>query len=504
MENSTQKAIWRRSEDVQTILTECSKDLILPDSYPDIQKILYTDGTLLPERSYVDNRRFVSGGNLVCKVLFADENGEPHTVSFTLEYSASVPVNEEVGEAMVSAEEILKSVSARALNPRKLGLRGKIEIIPRIFYEIDAGPQFSADIDETSIEKRIKVIDFWKISRISERSIEASEDLSLPGDAALQEIIFSNLKMNTPSCEALQGSIRFTGEAILELLYRTSDGALRFVELPIPFHSSIDADVTPDALCMVKLMPQAISVVPAEDATGEAHGIELDFSYTVSAWIAQPASCAQVIDCYSVACATRTEEGSATIVDRLRKTEQQQRRMLSAPSEGMKKCMKSFANVYVDSREKSEGDLILHCIAEVILLGVDENGTLKTLTLTEAFPWTIEDCEEASVCINATADPVTEAEEVKLSMTVTADILAWQKSEAGYVSALETAPEQNEKRRGSVTLCYPTAGEGIWDIAKRYRLPQSVLLAANTVTEGALPQVLLIPGERKAIFSKMI
>lgn len=500
----TQMTIWRRAVDLQTIRTECSKDFILPDSYPDIRKILYTEGTLCPERSYIDNARFVSGGTLICKVLFSDENDELHTVAFTLEYSAASPCIEESGEAMVSAEESLAGVSTRALNPRKLGIKGKIDIIPRICYECDAGPQIAGEIDEASIEKRIKVLPYWQICRVSERSLEASEDLTLPSDASLQEIIYSHLRIGTPSCEALTGSIRFTGEAALELLYRTTDGTLRFVELPIPFHSSIDAAVTPDALCMVKLIPEALTCLPAEDATGEVHGIELDFSYSVIAWIAIPAECSAVTDCYSIATATTAEEGRVTLVDQLRKSAKQQRRMLSAPSEGLKKCMKSFAKVSVDSRERSEGKLILHCIAEVTVVGSDEQGAPKMLTMTEAFPWELEEIEDVCVFLNATADPVAEAEEIKVTLTVNTELMGWRNKEASYVTALVPAHEQAKKKRIGMTLCYPLPGEDIWEIAKRYRLPQSVLLAANTVGEGALPQVLLIPGERKAVFSKMI
>lgn len=500
----THNAFWRRSEGLQTIRTECSKDFILPDSYPDIRKILYTEGTLSPDRSCIDNGRFNQTGSLVCKVLFSDENDELHTVSFTLEYAVSSPIAAEEGDAEVFADEALQAVSARALNPRKLSIKGKIELIPHIFYAGDAGPSISEDIPDASVEKQTRVFVCHKLCRLSEHSLEASEDLALPGDTALQEIVYSHLNMGTPSSEAAGGAIRFTGEATLEMLCRMADGTLRFFELPIPFHSSIDADVTPESLCMVKLIPEAHTCLPAEDATGEAHGVELDFSYSVNAWIAMPVEFSSVSDCYSVACPTETEEGSASLIGTLRKTAKQMRRMLSAQSEGMKKCIKAFPKVSVDSREQSEGKLILHCVAEVTLLGSDEKGAPMTLVLTEAFPWELEEADEASLLFHLNADTVTEAEEVKVTLTVNADLLVWQNGEVRFVSALTPSAEQTERKRSGLTLCYPHEGEDIWAVAKRYRLPQSVLLASNSIGEGALPKVLIIPSERKAVFSKMI
>ncbi len=504
MEKMTQMPLWRRSDEKLQIHAECTKDFILPDSYPDIRKILYTAGTLCPGRCFAENGKLSCGGNLICKVLFSDENDEIHTVQFTMEYNGQTPIKDQAGEAAVTSDEVLQNVSARALNPRKLNLKGKIEVIPRIFYEIEAGPSISEDLPEDSLEKRCKVIPFWKLSQVREQSLEASEDLSLPGDAPVQEVIFANLNMGTASCEAVQGSIRFSGEATLELFYRSPDGGLHFTELPIPFHSSIDADVSSDAFCMVSLTPEQLSCVPSEDATGEAHGVELDFSYSVTAWIAVKAESSQVTDCYSVNCPTKLKEGRATVIQSFRKAQKQQRRMMSCPADGMKKCLKTFAKVYADSVEKNEGRMILHCMAEVTVLGTDENGKPMTLTLMEAFPWEIEEGDEVSVCFSASADPMTEAEEIKAALTVNAEIFLWQNGELNFVTDILPDLDQKCVSRSAVTLCYPLPGESIWDIAKRYRVPQSVLLAANTIGEGALPQVLLIPGERKPVFSKMI
>lgn len=499
-----QNAIWRRAEEGQTIRTECSKDFILPDAYPDIRRILHTAGTLCPGHSAIENGRFTDSGSLVCSVLFSDENDELHSISFTLEYSVLSPMNEESSEMVVSAEEILQNVSARALNPRKLGIRAKIEITPRICRLADAGPDVSQEIDIRSIEKQSVPLSYWKLGRQIDYSLEASEDLSLPGESGLQEIVFSHLNMGNASCEAQKGALRFAGEATLELIYRTLDGILCYAELPIPFSSTIDADLTPEALCTVKLTPEALSCVPSEDATGEAHGIELDFTYTVSAWIAQPIECTRVTDCYSTACPTATEEGSVSVVQSMHKLQKQQRSVLTCPADGMKKSMKCFAKAYIESTEREEGKLTLHCIAEIDLLGMDGEGKAMSLTLTEAFPWELEEADDANALFTASGDCVLQGDELKVTLTVTAELLTWQNARVSYVSSLRPTGEMNERCRTAITLCYPLPGEGMWEIAKRYRLPQSVLLAANSVPEGAMPKVLLIPAEKKPIFSKMI
>lgn len=71
--------------------------------------------------------------------------------------------------------------------------------------------------------------------------------------------------------------------------------------------------------------------------------------------------------------------------------------------------------------------------------------------------------------------------------------LTLQSGEVTYVGSVVSAVGELPSAKDSITLCYPAPGETLWDIAKRYRIPQRSILSANDIPEGALPAVLLIP-----------
>ena len=71
------------------------------------------------------------------------------------------------------------------------------------------------------------------------------------------------------------------------------------------------------------------------------------------------------------------------------------------------------------------------------------------------------------------------------------------------ISVYKDRPARTEKAP-SLTLCYPTFGETLWDIAKKYSTTVSELMAANGISAEAMPNVLVIPrrvgtGEKRRV-----
>ena len=130
MEKHTIPSLWRRATDCPILHPEAAKDCILPDSYPDIHKILYTSATVSPGRTYLSAGKLQTDGTLYTCVLFTDEEGKLYSVRFAIEYSGQMPFDAESEDTLLTADTVLDSVSARALNPRKLAIRGKLTVTP--------------------------------------------------------------------------------------------------------------------------------------------------------------------------------------------------------------------------------------------------------------------------------------------------------------------------------------------------------------------------------------
>ena len=65
------------------------------------------------------------------------------------------------------------------------------------------------------------------------------------------------------------------------------------------------------------------------------------------------------------------------------------------------------------------------------------------------------------------------------------------------VTAVQTVPEREEGRRPSLVMRRLAADETLWDAAKQYRTDEELIRAVNQLTEGEVPdKMLLIPRMR--------
>lgn len=492
MEKHTNPSLWRWATDCPIVHSEASKDCILPDSYPDIRKILYTAADVTPGHTALVGGKLQTEGVLRCRVLFSDEEEQLHSVGFELDYSGQVPCNAEGDEPHLCCDSRLESISVRALNPRKLSLRGKVELTPMLFYQCPDEPELSPELSDISLEKKMQTVTCWRLSHWSESGIEAAEDLSLGQEPPIGELLHSDLQLETVSCNADEGEVSFSGNGLLHLFYTTAEGALQYANISFPFRSSIQ-EGAPDSLCRVKLTPEQVSVVPTEDATGEARGVELDFTYSIDAAVAQRMICTCPIDCYSVEKATAVRQETLSLLCDLQTVSREFNRAPEADSEGMRQVLGCFGRVVADSREKGESGIILHCTAQVTLIGLDEEGNPMSVQLVENFPWEFE--SEILCCENFAVTPsaVIEGDRIKVKLRGVCTGFSAKRGALAFARSIVPAEDRLHSAEDSMTLCYPAPGETLWDIAKRYRTTQSALLSANTIPEGTLPSVLLIP-----------
>ncbi len=495
MEKYTTESLWRRAKDCPILHPEAAKDCILPDSYPDIHRILYTGGVVSPGRSYLAAGKLQTEGVLYTQVLFADEEGKMHAVRFAIDYAGQMPCTAEEGESALTFDTVVDSVTARAQNPRKLAIRGRLTVTPRLFCRCEDEPTTAPELSGVTLEKKLRTVTCWQTKQWSENGIEASEDLSLGQEAPVASIVWSDLQTEITSCEALEGEVRFGGSGLLHLFYQTPDGRVQYANTAFPIRSSVQSEVPADALCRVRLIPEQVSVLPVEDAAGEARGVELDFSYSVSVTAAWKSSCTQTVDCYSKEAPTLARSVQAEILTDARIFSEEFHRTVAGEAAGLASVLHTVADVAVDSSEQSEAGSVLHCTARVTVIGTDTDGIPASVQLTENFTVEVERGEVCFARIHPAAQPtaVIEGETLQVRLTGKAEGFAVEAGEISYVGDVLPAEGELPSADDSITLCYPAPGETLWDIAKRYRIPQSAILSANNIPEGALPSVLLIP-----------
>ncbi len=493
MEQYTMPPLWRRAENCPIIHPEAAKDCILPDSYPDIHRILHTSATVSPGRTLLSGGKLQTEGSLHTAVLFADDEGALHTVRFVLDYTGQMPLAGEENECIVVADSALDSVTARAQNPRKLAIRGRLTVTPLLLVRCDDQPTLAPGLEGVALEQKQQTVTCWQMKQWSELGIEASEDLSLTGEPPIGQIVWSDLQLAVTSCEASDGEVRFSGGGLLQLLYRTPEGALQSAGLAFPIRSSLQADIPADALCRVQLIPEQITPLPVEDAAGEARGIELDFTYSVRVIAAWRSVCTRPVDCYSVEAPTAIRKESVSLLSDVAEFSREFTREVEGETGGMTALLQTAVQMAIDSREQTEEGILLHCAAQITVLGTDSEGTPMSVQLAENFPITLTQGEPCFCQFAATPMATLEGDRLQVRLGGRLTGLCAIPGTATYVGAVLPADGALPSDGDCITLYYPAPGETLWDIAKRYRISQAAILSANSIPEDGLPTVLLIP-----------
>ena len=493
MNKQQNPSLWRWAEDCPVLHPEATKDFILPDSYPDIHRILYTTAECIPGKTVLSGGKLQTDGILRCQVLFADEEGILHETDFQMDYYGQMPYSADEEQTCFAVQTETESITARALNPRKLALRGKVTVFPLLFYRCESNPRLSPELSEMTLEKKLAGFTSWQIDSWSEQGIEAGEDLSLTHEAPMGRLIYNRLNLQVETCNGGEGEIRFSGTGILSLIYSTPEGQLRTADLSFPIQSSVRGDVTTDALCRVTLTPEVVSVVASEDATGEVKGVELDFTYSMQATAAKRSTAVYPIDCYAIDAPTRVEEERVVLLGELREISREYSQTMEGDSDGMTELLRGYAKVYTDSREQTQRGTLLHLTAQVTLVGKDKENLPMSLQLVEHFTMECDAPRVGWETFSATPSVLIDGDCVKIRLQGRMDAYAMKAEEATYVGAVLPTEDRLSSAKDSMTLCYPAPGETLWQIAKRYRTTERALLAANSLGEGELPPVLLVP-----------
>lgn len=488
-------SLWRKAENCPIIHPEAAKDCILPDAYPDIHRILYTYATVNPGRTTWSADKLRTDGSLYATVLFSDDEGAMHTVRFSIDYNGQMPFEMDGEEYTVIADTLLHSVSARAQNPRRLAIRGRLTVTPQVFVRCSDEPQMSSELSRISLEKKLQTLSCWKVQQWMEQGIEASEDLSLTQEAPIAEIVWSDLQFEITSCEMGDKDVRFSGNGVLHLFYQTVGGGVQYTNVTFPIRSSVSGDFPQNATCRVMLIPGQISVMPVEDATGEARSVELDFTYSVQILAAWKADCTRAIDCYSIDLPIGARTETVRVLSGVKETAIELERVVEGEVGALSTVLHTAVQMGIESREQSNEGTVLHCTAQITLLGKGEGGAPISVNLTDNFPITLPATDGMYERLQCDGVPIVSMDGDRVKVTLSVKLTCWVTDSAtvSFVGSILPASDAMPSAADSITLYYPAPGETAWDVAKRYRISPGVLASVNSLPEEGLPTVLLIP-----------
>lgn len=491
---------------------ELSGDYILPDSYPDVKKILRV------RARPVQIGRFMSGGKLEFNgavdyiVLFSAENGENetiHSVHFAEEYSSSVSPEGLTGqEQFITVEPNISACSARMQNPRKISLKSTVLNNVKITEFRSTLPKVDRDVMLETLTETLPTLVECSFTADHEHISENIEpDAAQPSIDEIiscdSEIMFVEAR---PQFTDDGLSVAVKVEAMVDCIYKSSseNADYRSFSRKIQLSYVLNADEYADIFKSAQVdtlfatavgIPSEIKASIGEDSYGEHRVVEFDMAFDILLTLFGNAETSLTLDAYSIICDTECVKKELDILNlgkvinsNFSVSESVGTSNLGLPEKSDVQwstvncqCDISMDKVNISKgRAQISGEAIISCI---FCDRSNPNGGFASSEVKIPIKCEVgvgELCEPVMFKCDAKASDIRariDSERAAFDFEVSLNTVLFGRSRCEIVEDVNVGDcyktEKNEC--STMILYYPESSENNWQVAKKYKMKQSEL-----------------------------
>lgn len=492
--------------------TEISEEFILPDFLPDIKRVIRADATPRIDGKYLSDGKLSFDGDVACRMLYTDDNNCLKSVIFNASFSDSAEIACISSECIANLVSTPESLVCRAVNPRRVSVRMRIDTEVTVWCTRSFRPVLSGDYGAAT-EVLTEEVQCVKLICAGENALNAAADIEV--DGALPQIgnvIACDVGMSFFECKPGDGRVLCRGEMPITVFYSspTDDGesyTALFRKLPVA--QVIIADGAVEGYeCNARGCVSDVKVNVSENGFGERRILELDITYRMYLNCVTNSSVTVTRDIY--ACdkdvEVKTEEVTFNRFARNYSTTVSVNHIgeaadvFPAEAEGVLGVF-SHPRVKSVTLEEDGKRISVEGIAET---GVIFNGSDGISGADYPVPFKVEleasgvpaEFEYAcdAVCMGARARIDSGKVYTDMELQLNLMILGSEEKTALASANFTDKADDNSSNGIGLRLFYPAEGETLWSIGKQFGISRERIAEANGINgTEKLPPVIMIP-----------
>lgn len=484
-----------------TVTQEETLESIVPDTYPDIARIVTAVG-----RVYVRDCEMGEGtarltGTIQTTVFYIPEGEQlPKTLEVAIPFQCvkDHPALHTTSVAQASAN--VTSADARAVNPRKVVVRAEI-VVELAAYELSS-QELNADVQggpEGSLEKRLLPARDIVITGVVEKPFLFSDLVRMPpSKGEVQQLLLCRPQLDVMDGKLIGRKLVVKGAVKLYLVYQCGD-SVNNTCFELPFSQVLD--VEQEAGDQGSQVDVHLKSVDCRLREGE---LEVTVEACAQAVVRVERQVTVLTDVYSVSCrldAQRTPCPLCTLAE-TGGTSQSVRHFYQTSVEA-RQVLDSFAVVKEVTQRQADHGSELAAQVQVHMLYVDEEGALRGATdsVLVTCPYQVpEGCQRKVRCRavgDVSAAAVTGGIDLRFELEF--HWLTTKEEQLLCVSSVAcTGDYEGPCSRPSLVIRRVDTGEQLWDVAKACGATIQDICTANELSSETVPEgmVLLIPTKR--------
>ncbi len=482
----------------ETVSTEQTADLIVPDSMADCDRIIDSFGTVIVRSEDCAGGSAAISGYVLAGVLFVDEAGEIHRLEAQIPFQVRRELPQTDGTCQMCSRCLLRSVDARPLNSRKVLIRVGVSCTMTVFaeqthtcYDLTA-PAPTLQLKRTELPLRMPVA-------LGEKTFPLNEELELPsGKTAIGRLLKCLCRLQVGEQKLVGNKAVFKGAAVVHVLYEDADGELHTHEWEAPFsqYAEMERELD-DCELQTALALTAFEGEPDGQLDSRRVFLSAEVRAQCTAIGQQRVTLIEDAYCTDGELTPQWDDWAVSgVLDR-----QQLRETASATSEqGAKSVIDAWVYADVPSRQRSGTDMELEMPLSCNVLLTDTEGKLQGRTLRTGVTLRTEVAENGQCAMTEFSGsavlPSASAAglELRIPVAVTIETTAEHSLRSICGGSIEPSAETDE-RKAAVILRRTSGEEELWDIAKSLRTPVDAIAEVNALQGPTIPAntMLLIP-----------
>jgi len=496
-------------------------DFNVPDSKPDILRLLKTDGDIKISDKKQMNGKLLINGSLLFRILYiSDDSSRPlHTLQGELPFSESINLSEECATENLNLHWDFEDLTASIINSRKYTIRSLV--LFSISGEELASRELVVDVSpDANLYAKKLPLTLTGIAANQKDSLRIREDVTLPNAKPdIAEILYYELQLN--NADTRLGTDKFTvsGDLSLFLCYLSEkDGTLpEYYETEIPVTSTVDCPgCTESMIPYITLTPCARSLEIRPDVDGEERCLEAELMLDLGIKLYEDQELQLVNDMYSTQEQLHTEYTALEYETLLQRNNSRVRlsdtlRLNPALPKPLQICHSS-SNAKLDSVRATGEGLLAEGVLDINIfyVSLEDNHPLEVLSTTIPFSQMIEIHGITPDCIyevHAVPDQLSamfaDQDTIELKAGISFDCIVFARhTEPILTDCTVTQPDPDScASMPSISAYTVLPSDSLWDIAKRFSTSEASICEVNEITEETLTpgELLLIVKECNGI-----
>lgn len=476
---------------------EQTADVIVPDSFPDVERIVYAGASaIVRSKECRAGSVSVTGGLRAAALYVPDDGSQPRVLDAYIPFTVRLDDPALTEQTQVIVQCGVCSADARMVNSRKVLLRVSVcctadgfEPAEQTLYTLSSRPP--------QLQLREQTYPVLLPVETAEKSFTVSDEIMLPTGAALGQLCCFDTAPQVDERRVVGNKAVFKGTLCVHALYKTPEGRMQTVSQIVPFsqycelsgeYDDGEAQITM-AVTGAQLEPDA-----AQPEQKLCFAVQLLAQCTVS----RMQSVTLLEDAYAIGAELTPQWCEVALESRLdaQTLRQTLRDTVHADVQSVAECA-AYLGLPVQTRV--QGGVHLEVPAFVNLLYYDRDDALQGASARLAAQCDVALAQEGQCIVQPAllpdtyAAPTPDGAEVRCDCQLGVQCFSGQTLRTLCGGELEAQPRPVS--RPSVIVRRAEQGSALWELAKTYGASVDAIRSANDLTgdEIAAGEIVLIP-----------